>query len=49
LHEYENGPARTLLFRVRYGADMSTLIKEWRGNPAWKAKPEDIAHFGIAA
>ncbi len=45
LHEYENGPARTLLFRVRYGADMSTLIKEWRGNAAWTPKPADIAHF----
>ena len=22
LHEYRNGPARTLLFRVRYGSDM---------------------------
>jgi quercetin dioxygenase-like cupin family protein len=49
LHEYENGPGRTLLFRVRYGADMSTLTKEWRGNPAWKPKPEDIAHFGLTA
>jgi quercetin dioxygenase-like cupin family protein len=46
LHEYENGPQRTLLFRVRYGTDMSTLIKEWRGNQAWKPKPEDIARFG---
>ena len=47
LHEYENGPARTLLFRVRYGADMSTLTKEWRGNAAWTPKPADIAHFGL--
>jgi quercetin dioxygenase-like cupin family protein len=36
LHEYANGPTRTLLFRVRYGADMSTRIEAWRGNPDWK-------------
>jgi len=36
LHEYANGPTRTLLFRVRYGDDMSTRIEEWRGNPDWK-------------
>jgi quercetin dioxygenase-like cupin family protein len=36
LHEYANGPTRTLLFRVRYGADMSTRIEEWRVNPDWK-------------
>lgn len=45
LHEYENGSARTMLFRVRYGDDMSTVVKQWRGNPAWKPKPQDIAHF----
>ena len=48
LHEYENGPQRTLLFRVRYGDDFSTLTKEWRGNPNWAPRPEDIAHFGLA-
>ena len=47
LHEYENGPERSLLFRVRYGSDFSTLSKEWRGNPNWKPKPEEIAHFGL--
>jgi quercetin dioxygenase-like cupin family protein len=36
LHEYANGPSRTLLFRVRYGDDMSTRIEEWRGNPDWR-------------
>jgi len=49
LHEYENGPQRSLLFRVRYGEDFSVLIKEWRGNPAWRARAEDAAHFGVAA
>ena len=33
LHEYENGPARTLLFRVRYGDDMARRHIDWRGNP----------------
>ena len=47
LHEYENGPARTMLFRARSGIDMSTLIKQWRGNPAWRPKPEDVARFGF--
>ena len=48
VHEYENGPARTLLFRVRYGADMSTRTKEWRGNASWAPRPEDAAYFGTA-
>src|SRR5581483_9788185 len=39
LHEYANGPRRTLLFRVRYGADMSTRIEDWRGNPEWAPRP----------
>ena len=45
LHEYENGPQRTLLFRVRYGQDMSWCTKEWRGNPDWKPTDADIAYF----
>ena len=45
LHEYENGPQRSLLFRVRYGENMSHRTKEWRGNPDWKPSPEDIAYF----
>ena len=47
LHEYENGPQRSVLFRVRYGDDFSVLIKEWRGNPAWTARHEDTTHFGL--
>ena len=42
LHEYENGPKRTLLFRVRYGDDMSTLTKSWPSNPKWTPKPAEI-------
>ncbi len=36
LHEYANGPTRSLLYRVRYGDDMSTTVKEWPSNPEWK-------------
>ena len=45
LHEYENGPQRSLLFRIRYGVDMSTVTKNWRGNPNWKPRPQDLAMF----
>jgi quercetin dioxygenase-like cupin family protein len=45
LHEYANGPARTLLFRVRYGDDMRAHHSEWRGNPNFKQSPEDVAYF----
>jgi quercetin dioxygenase-like cupin family protein len=45
LHEYSNGPARTLLFRVRYGADMSSRHLEWRGNAAWRQSPRDAEYF----
>jgi mannose-6-phosphate isomerase-like protein (cupin superfamily) len=46
LHEYTNGPGRTLLFRVRHGGEMSGRTKEWPSNPSWKARPEDIEYFG---
>ncbi len=45
LHEYVNGPQRSLLFRVRYGDDMSTRIKDWPTNPEFKSKAEDVAFF----
>ncbi|HEX9465278.1 MAG TPA: cupin domain-containing protein [Alphaproteobacteria bacterium] len=48
LHEYANGPQRTLLFRVRYGDDMSTRTQEWRGNAEWTMRPEDAAYFSPA-
>jgi quercetin dioxygenase-like cupin family protein len=47
LHEYANGPQRTLLFRVRYGADMASRTKEWRDKPDWTMSREDAAYFGI--
>jgi|SRR6516165_2120162 quercetin dioxygenase-like cupin family protein len=45
LHEYINGPARTLLFRVRYGSDMSSRHFEWRGNPHWRQSERDADYF----
>ncbi len=40
LHEYENGPTRSLLYRVRYGSDLSPRTVAWRGNAAWR--PDDL-------
>ena len=45
VHEYANGPARTLLFRVRYGADMQTRHLDWRGNPAFKQSAQDAEYY----
>ena len=35
-HEYENGPERTMLFRVRFGAGMKSSRRHWRGHPDHK-------------
>jgi quercetin dioxygenase-like cupin family protein len=45
LHEYINGPQRTLLFRVRYGTDMSSRHFEWRGNTQWRQDSRDAEYF----
>ena len=45
LHEYANGPTRTLLFRVRYGADMAAHHLDWRGNPDWTQSAPDADYF----
>jgi quercetin dioxygenase-like cupin family protein len=45
VHEYANGPERTMLFRVRYGADMQTRHMDWRGNPAFKQSPQDAEYY----
>ena len=45
LHEYENGPTRTLLFRVRYGDDMAARFLDWRNNPGWTQDPADADYF----
>ena len=45
VHEYENGPERTMLFRVRYGGDMAARHCAWRGNPAWTQSAEDAEYY----
>jgi quercetin dioxygenase-like cupin family protein len=45
LHEYVNGSARTLLFRVRYGADMAARFLDWRGHPGWTQSAADEDFF----
>lgn len=45
LHEFTNGPDRTLLFRVRYGEDMASHTADRRGHPGWTPKPEDLSYF----
>ncbi len=45
LHEYENGPQRTLLFRVRYGEDMATRHLDWRGRAGWQQSDADADYF----
>ncbi len=45
VHEFENGNERTLLFRVRYGADMRYHSVDWRGRPGWTQSAEDRAYF----
>ena len=45
VHEYENGPARTLLFRVRYGDDMVSRHVNWRNNPGWTQSADDADYY----
>jgi len=45
VHEYENGPERSLLFRVRYGSDMAPRMVNWPSNPDYERTAEDIAYF----
>ena len=45
VHEYENGPARTLLFRVRYGSDMAARHVDWRGRPGWRQSADDADYY----
>ena len=45
VHEYANGPERTLLFRVRYGTDMVARHMHWRGRPDWTQRQEDSEYF----
>ena len=45
VHEYINGSGRSLLFRVRYGADMETRVLEWPSNPEFTMSAEDVAYY----
>ena len=45
LHEYRNGPRRTLPFRVRHGGDPAPRIKEWPSNPNWTPTAEDLGYY----
>ena len=45
LHEYTNGPERTLLFRVRYGKDMAPRFLEWPSNKNYKPSEDDLNYF----
>ena len=45
VHEYANGPQRTLLFRVRYGTDMAAHHAAWRGRADWRQSAEDAAYY----
>jgi quercetin dioxygenase-like cupin family protein len=45
VHEYANGPQRTLLFRIRYGRDMSARHFEWRGRDGWTQSTADAEYY----
>jgi quercetin dioxygenase-like cupin family protein len=45
LHEYENGPQRTSLFRVRYGRDRVMRFIGWRGHPEVAPTKQDEEYF----
>ena len=45
VHEYANGPKRTLLFRVRYGADLAARFADWRGHEGFAQSAEDADYY----
>jgi quercetin dioxygenase-like cupin family protein len=45
LHEYINGPKRTMLFRVRYGTSYESRKTANRGQAGWTQDAEDTAFF----
>ncbi len=45
VHEYANGPHRTLLFRVRYGSDMAARHLEWRGRAGRTQSAQDAQYY----
>jgi quercetin dioxygenase-like cupin family protein len=44
-HEYENGAVRSVLYRVRYGADLAPRTAAWRGQPDWRPDGEDADYL----
>ena len=47
VHEYINGPKRTMLFRVRHGTDMSSRHIEWRGHPEFQQSARDAEYYRL--
>jgi hypothetical protein len=47
VHEYANGPRRTLLFRVRYGSDMAARHLDWRGRSGWAQSNQDADYYRV--
>jgi quercetin dioxygenase-like cupin family protein len=45
LHEYENGAQRSVLFRVRYGDDVTSFELDRRGDPGWRQPARDAEYF----
>ena len=45
LHEYINGPQRTMLFRVRYGGPVYSRSLSWLTHPEWKQSKADVEFF----
>jgi quercetin dioxygenase-like cupin family protein len=45
LHEYINGPQRTMLFRVRYGGDKVSRATENRQHADWSQPAADAEFF----
>jgi quercetin dioxygenase-like cupin family protein len=45
VHEFVNGPERTLLFRVRYGTSMSTRFAGNRRQANWQPNAQDTEYF----
>ena len=45
VHEYANGPQRTLLFRVRYGEDMLARHYAWPSMAGWQQSSEDAEYY----
>ena len=45
VHEYANGPGRSLLFRVRYGSDMASRHLQWRGRHGWTQSAADADYY----